>query len=171
MGYLKSTLSLCSVVTALAVLAPTHGYGDEGRGGPFLGLAGQWSGAGTVTMADGSTKRLRCRSANVVNANGRAIEQNLHCASGRFRLDLTSNVISAGGLLSGSWGEAAHGVQGDVFGLALRKGILAHITGMGFAARMYVRTKNGKQSVNVRSFTLRPPRGTDVANITVALQR
>jgi hypothetical protein len=78
---LNPVLSLYSVFTAAAILATACAYADTGLGGPFLGLSGQWSGSGTITMADGSTESLRCKSANVVNANGRAIQQSLRCAS------------------------------------------------------------------------------------------
>jgi hypothetical protein len=167
----KPMLSLCSAFAVFAVLAPAHGYADAGPGGPFFGLSGQWSGTGTVTMADGSIYRLRCKSANAVTANGRVIEQNLRCSSGKLRLDITSNVVSVGGLLSGSWAEATHRVRGTVSGLASRSGIFANVAGTGFAASMNVRTKGGKQSITMESFTLRPQRGTDDASVSVALQR
>ena len=31
-------------------------------GGPFAGMAGNWSGGGTVTLDDGSRERIRCRA-------------------------------------------------------------------------------------------------------------
>jgi len=122
-------------------------------------------------MADGSIERIGCNSANAVNANGRVIEQNLRCSSRRFRLDITSNVVSVGGLLSGTWVEATHRVWGNASGHANRAEIRANVAGTGFAARINVRTKGGKQSITMESFTLRPQRGTEVANVSVALQR
>lgn len=176
---LKPVLSLCSVLAAFGVLAPAHGYANTGSpgpflglsGGPFLGLSGHWSGTGTVTMADGSSERLRCKSANAVNPNGRAIEQNLSCASDRFRVDITSNAVSAGGSLSGTWAEKSRGVRGNVSGRARGSAIYANVAGIGFAARMNVRTKGGREAVAIQSFTLRPHRGTDVASVSVALHR
>ena len=109
---LKLALGLCS---AVALLAPAHGYTNSSPAGPFLGLSGQWAGAGTVTMADGSTERVRCNSVNAVNANGKLIKQNLRCTSDRFRLDITSNVAAKGGSLSGSWAEKSHGMWGKCF--------------------------------------------------------
>jgi hypothetical protein len=168
---LRPVLSLCSVLAAVGMLAPAHGYADAGSRGPFLGLSGQWSGAGTITMADGSTERLRCKSANAVKANGRAIQQNLRCASDRFRLDVTSNVVSADGSLFGSWAEKSHGVWGSVSGRASGSAILANVAGIGFAASMYVRTKGDREAVAMQSFRLRPHRGTDGASISVALHK
>jgi hypothetical protein len=169
--FVKSLPSLCNVLAAAAILAPAYGYADTGPRGPFLGLSGQWSGAGTITMADGSTLRLRCRSTNAVKANGKAIQQSLRCVDDRFGLDITSNVISAGGLLSGTWAERSHGMWGNVSGRARGSAILADVAGTGFAASMKVRTKGDREAVAMQSFTLRPRQGTDVANVSVALHR
>lgn len=165
---LKLALGLCSVV---ALLAPAHGYVNSSPAGPFLGLSGQWSGAGTVTMADGSTERVRCNSANAVNANGKLIKQNLRCTSNRFRLDITSNVAAQGGSLSGSWAEKSHGMWGNVSGRASGSAILADVAGIGFAAYLTVHTKGDREAVAMQSFTLRPRHGTDVASISVALHK
>ena len=37
-------------------------------GGPFAGMAGNWSGGGTVTLDDGSSERIRCRATYAVGA-------------------------------------------------------------------------------------------------------
>jgi len=169
--FVKSLPSLCSVLAAAAILAPAHGYADTGHGGPFLGLSGQWSGTGTITMADGSTLRLRCKSTNAVKANGKAIQQSLRCADDRFGLDITSNVASAGGMLSGTWAEKSHGMWGNISGRASGSAILAGVAGTGFAASMSVRTKGDREAVAMRSFTLRPRQGTDIASVSVALHK
>jgi hypothetical protein len=166
MHRLKPVLSLCSVLTAVAILAPAHGHAETGPGGPFLGLSGQWSGTGTVTMADGSTERLRCKSANVVSASGKTIQQSLRCASDSYRLDISSNVVSEGGSLSGSWTESTRGVSGNVSGRASGSTIIANVAGAGFTALIDVRTQRDKQSV-----TIRPQSGTDVARVSVALHK
>jgi hypothetical protein len=171
MPCLKPVLSLCGVLAATAVLASAHGYPGLGPSGPFLGLSGEWSGAGTVTTADGSTERLRCKSANAVNANGRAIQENLQCTSKSFRLDITSNVVSVDGSLSGFWAEKSRGMWGNVSGRASGSAILANVAGIGFAASMNVRRKGDREAVAMQSFTLRPQRGTDVANVSVALHK
>jgi hypothetical protein len=170
--YLKKSLpSLCSVLAAAAILAPAHGYADSGLSGPFLGLSGQWSGAGTITMADGSTVRLRCKSTNAVKANGKAIQQSLRCVDDRFGLDITSNVVSAGGMLSGTWAEKSHRMWGDISGRARGSAILADVAGTGFAASINVRTKGDREAVAMQSFTLRPRQGTDIASVSVALHK
>src|SRR5262245_11394502 len=150
MRYLKPVLSLCSVLAPVAMLAPAYSYAVTGPGGPFLGLSGQWSGAGTITMADGSTARLRCKAANTVNANGRAILKSLSCASDSYKLDISSNVASEGGSLSGSWAESTRGVSGNISGRASGSAIIAKVAGSGFTASINVRTQGDKQSVTIR---------------------
>jgi hypothetical protein len=168
---LKPGRCLFRVLTAVAMLAPAQGYAGTGPSGPFLGLSGQWTGTGTITMRDGSTGRLRCNSANAVGANGTTIEQNLHCMGGSFRFDITSNAAAKGGWLSGIWDETERGVRGNLSGRASRSAILAHIAGNGFAARMVVRAQGDREIVTMRSFTLRPQRGADIARVSVALHK
>jgi hypothetical protein len=99
----------CLKKTVLAsglLLISAPGHADPGSGGPFLGLSGHWSGAGTVTMTNGATERIRCKAAYTVNATGKAVQRTLRCASDSYRVEISSNVISEGGSLSGSWAEA-----------------------------------------------------------------
>ncbi len=86
-------------------LISAQGHAAPGSDGPFLGLSGHWSGAGTVTMTNGATERIRCKAAYAVNATGKAVQQTLRCASDSYRFEISSNVICEGGSLSGSWAE------------------------------------------------------------------
>jgi hypothetical protein len=149
---------LCSLQHALMRIQASAGHSwdcpDDGRA------------LETITMADGSTESLRCKSANVVNANGRAIQQSLRCASDSYRLEISSNVVSNGGALSGSWAESTRGVSGNISGRASGSAIIANVGGSGFTASLDVRTKGDKQSV-----TIRPRSGTDVARVSVVLHK
>lgn len=167
MGYGKSACRLCGVVAAITMLAPAQGYAATGQSGPFLGLSGQWTGNGLITMPDGSIGRLRCNSANAVSANGTAIEQNLHCASASLHFDITSSAAAKGPWLSGIWAEVDHGVKGNLSGRVGRSAVLAHIAGNGFAARMIMRKQGDREIVTMRSFTLRPQRGAGTARLNV----
>src|SRR6266404_841839 len=42
-------------------VASVCGSASYAQSGPFAGMAGNWSGGGTVTLDDGSTERIRCR--------------------------------------------------------------------------------------------------------------
>ena len=43
-------------------VATFAGFASHAQSGPFAGMAGSWSGGGTVTLDDGSTERIRCRA-------------------------------------------------------------------------------------------------------------
>ena len=165
---LKSSAS-CLKTAVLAsglLLFSAQAQAEPGSGGPFLGLSGHWSGAGTVTMTNGVTERIRCKATYAVNATGKAVQQTLRCASDSYRVEISSNVISEGGSLSGSWAEATRGVSGNISGRASGAEIVANVAGGGFTARLDVRIQGERQSV-----TIRPQGGTDVTAVSIALRK
>lgn len=155
-----------ALLTSANLFLPAQAYTEPASAAPFAGLSGHWSGGGTITMANGATERLRCKATYAVNATGNAAEQTVRCASASYRVEISSNVISEGGSLSGSWAEATRGLSGNVSGRATSTEILANVTGAGFSARLDVRTQGNKQSV-----TIRPQGGTDVAAVSIALSK
>ena len=155
-----------ALVASAILLVSAQAQAEPGSGGPFLGLSGHWSGAGTITMANGATERIRCKAAYTVNATGKAVQQTLRCASDSYRVEISSNVISEGGSLSGSWAEATRGVSGNISGRASGAEIVANVAGAGFTARLDVRIQGDKQSV-----TIRPQGGTDVSAVSIALRK
>jgi hypothetical protein len=110
------------------LLISAQGHAEPGSEGSFQGLSGHWSGAGTVTMTDGATERIRCKATYAVNATGKAVQQTLRCASDSYRFEISSNVISEGGSLSGSWAEATRGASiAGVVALVTLLGVLNFI--------------------------------------------
>ncbi len=155
-----------AVLASGLLLISAQGHADPGSQGPFLGLSGHWSGTGTVTMTNGATERIHCKATYAVNATGKAVQQTLRCASDSYRVEISSNVTSEGGSLSGSWAEATRGVSGNISGHASGAEIVANVAGASFTARLDVRTQGDKQSV-----TIRPQAGTDVAAVAIALRK
>ena len=47
-------------------VASVSGSVSHAQSGPFAGMAGNWSGGGTVTLDDGSTERIRGNRQSVV---------------------------------------------------------------------------------------------------------
>ena len=87
---------------AAALLATLmSGSASQAQTGPFAGLAGNWSGSGTITLDDGSTERVRCRASYAVGAGGNGLNQTLVCASDSYKFDLRSNVMAERGRLDG----------------------------------------------------------------------
>jgi hypothetical protein len=87
----------------------------------------------------------RCKAAYAVNATGKAVQQTLRSASDSYRVDVSSNVISEGASLSGSWTEATRGVWGNISGRVSGAEIVANVAGAGFTARLDVRTQGDRQ--------------------------
>ena len=154
-----------AVLASGLLLISAQGHAEPGSKGPFLGLSGHWSGAGTV-MTDGATERIRCKAAYAVNATGKAVQQTLRCASDSYRFEISSNVISEGGSLSGSWAEATRGASGNISGRASGAEIVVNVGGAGFTAHLDLRTQGDRQSV-----TIRPQGGTDVTAVSIALRK
>jgi len=138
---------------------------DPGPEGPFFGLSGYWSGSGTITMSNGAEERIRCRATYAVNGAGRALQQTLRCASDSYRLDISSNVVSEGGALSGSWSEAT-AVCREVFPAAPAVHRLWPLSLGLDHGRLDVRTQGNRQSVSIR-----PSGGTDVSAVSIALHK
>src|SRR3954468_16084459 len=89
---------------------------SHAQSGPFAGMAGVWSGGGTVTLDDGSTERIRCRATYAVGAGGNGLNQSLTCASDAYKFNLASNLVAEGAAISGTWSESTRNVGGSIAG-------------------------------------------------------
>ena len=114
-------------------------------------MAGYWSGAGTVTLDDGSTERIRCRASYAVGDNGAGLNQTLVCASDSYKFDLKTNVISVRGSLSGTWSESSRGVNGNIEGRGSNGNFQVVASAPGFTASISLTTRGNRQSVVIRS--------------------
>jgi hypothetical protein len=121
------------------------------QSGPFTGLAGVWSGVGTVTLDDGSTERIRCRATYAVGAGGSGLNQSLTCASDSYKFDLRTNVIAEGGAITGTWSETSRNVNGSIEGRGTSGNIQVQANAPGFNANISLTTRGNKQSVVIRS--------------------
>ena len=77
----KPTLQRLSAAAATLVAALAFSSASYAQAGPFAGMAGVWSGGGTVTLDDGSTERIRCRATYAVGSGGNGLNQSLTCAA------------------------------------------------------------------------------------------
>ncbi len=114
-------------------------------------MAGVWSGGGTVTLDDGSTERIRCRETAAVGAGGAGLNLTLACASDSYKFDLSGNVVSERGALSGTWSEASRGVTGSLQGRGGSGNFEVVANAGGFTARLSVATRGSRQSVSIRA--------------------
>jgi hypothetical protein len=138
-----------AVVTLL--VAAGSSSASYAQTGPFAGMAGNWSGGGTVTLDDGATERIRCRASYAVGAAGTGLNLSLVCASDSYKFDLKGNVISDRGALTGSWSEASRNVNGRLEGRGANGNFQVLASAAGFAANLALSTRGNKQSVVIRS--------------------
>jgi hypothetical protein len=142
-----------AIFAAAALLAAStwSSSGHAQAGGPFAGMAGVWSGGGTVTLDDGSTERIRCRATYAVGAGGSGLQQTLTCASDSYKFNLTSNVTAQGPAISGSWSETSRNINGNIEGRAGGGVIQVVASAPGFNANISLTTRGNKQSVVIRA--------------------
>ncbi len=135
-----------AVVTLfVATLSTTASHAQSG---PFAGMAGVWSGGGTVTLDDGSTERIRCReTAAVGDRRDRPQSQpdlrqrQLQIRSQRQRR------LRAAASLSGTWSESTRGVTGNLEGRGGNGNFEVVANAAGFTASLSVTTRGNRQSV------------------------
>jgi hypothetical protein len=139
------------MAAAVLLTALIYGPASHAQSGPFAGLAGVWSGGGTVTLDDGSTERIRCRATYAVGNGGNGLNQSLTCASDSYRFNLASNVIASGGSLSGTWSESSRGITGNLEGRGSNGNFQVIASAPGFTANISLMTRGNKQSVVIRA--------------------
>jgi len=131
--------------------------------GSFAGLAGSWSGGGTVALAGGPRERITCRAHYTVS--GTTLRQTLRCASESYRFDLSSNVEDQGGQLSGNWAETSRNIQGVLYGRVQGNRMQVNANGPGFMANVSLVTEGDRQSVTVNA------QGSESAGASIMLKR
>jgi hypothetical protein len=157
-----------SAVFAAVLLFASQSSAQRGAvaaAGPFAGLSGSWSGAGTVTLANGSSERIRCRATYRVSGDGSSLQQELRCASDSYRFELRGDVTHVGGQISGIWSEATRNTGGNVSGRASEGQVNAVVQGPAFAASLSVTTRGDRQSVHIRSDS------TELTAVSITLSR
>ena len=141
-----------AILTAAICAGPLFfSSASHAQSGPFAGLAGVWSGGGTVTLDDGSSERIRCRATYAVGNGGNGLNQSLTCASDSYRFNLASNVVASGGSLSGTWSESSRGISGSLEGRGANGNFQVVASAPGFTASISLTTRGNKQSVVIRA--------------------
>ena len=145
-GVLSRRLLIAAAVLFAASVANTE---SKAQSGPFAPLAGSWSGAGTVTLDDGSTERIRCRAKYA--PIGPTMEMSLTCASDAYKFNLGANVRAEGGAIAGSWSEASRNISGSLQGRGAGGTYELVASTAGFNANISLKTSGNKQSVTMRA--------------------
>ncbi|MBM3530966.1 MAG: hypothetical protein FJX62_23050 [Alphaproteobacteria bacterium] len=158
----KSVLA-ATAGAALLALAATPGQ-VEASSSPFTALSGNWSGAGTITMASGAKERIRCRAAYNVDGSGSNLGLLLRCASDSFKFELQSNVAHSNGQVTGNWAELTRRVGGNIEGQARGGRIQVRVSGT-ISAMLAVNTNANKQSISIEA------PGSEMSAVAISLNR
>ena len=155
-------------VTGVALIAPqaqAQQRTAEVATGVFENLAGNWSGAGTITMKDGGHERIRCRGTYAVEGGGSTMQQELRCASDSYKFEMSTNVSQVGGQLAGNWTENTRHIAGRVSGHVTPTQIQARADGDTFTALLAVTTRGNQQTVSIQS------PGAEVSDVSITMTR
>ena len=151
-----------AISASLAVFTTQPSKAAEG---PLAHFAGNWSGGGKITVQNGSSERIRCRSSNGNNASGNALSMNLRCASDSYKFELASDINSDGSNISGSWNETTRGVMGSLSGKVTANNIQATANAVGFSASLAIRASGNSLSVSIRS------PGAEISEVSVSMTK
>jgi hypothetical protein len=132
---------------------------------PFAGLAGKWSGDGSIALTNGTTERLRCNADYVVSGGGDNLDSKLRCASDSYNFDLRFSLVNTSGTVLGNWNEVTKNVQGGISGRDSNGLIQVNVRGQAFAAAVTVVTRKTEQSVKIRA------ESGDLSQVTITLRR
>lgn len=127
---------------ATFAVSPSHA-----QSGPFAGMAGTWSGGGSVTLDDGSRERIRCRA--TYRVGGVNMVMSLTCASDAYKFNLQADVVAQGSAISGNWTEASRGINGSLHGRGGGGNFQVAANAAGFNANLSMRTSGNRQSVSI----------------------
>jgi hypothetical protein len=134
--------------------------------GPFAGLAGVWTGGGTLALENGTKERLQCRVQYVVTNDGNNLQQSLNCDGSTYHFHVNAYVNYKGGSLSGNWTETTRNASGSISGKASGGKIFVSVAaGSAFSAKMNMTTTGNSQSVSIK------PKGTDVTDVSVTVSK
>jgi hypothetical protein len=122
---------------------------SRAESGPFAGLAGNWSGGGTVTLDDGSSERIRCRA--TYRVSGPNMDMTLTCASDAYKFALQASVVDQGGTVSGNWSETSRNVGGTLQGRGGGGNFQVVASTAAFNARISLRTVGNRQTVDMNA--------------------
>ena len=129
---------------AFATTTPSHAQSSA-----FAGMAGTWSGPGTVMLDDGSSERIRCRATYKVN--GASMDMSLTCASDAYRFNLLAAVVAQGGEVTGNWSETSRNIGGSIQGHGANGSFQVIAQAAGFSSSIALKTAGNKQQIAMKA--------------------
>jgi len=134
---------------------------------PFDRLAGQWSGRGTIELANGTHEAIKCRATYDVLEQQKNLQLNIRCASESYSFDLRASAVYSAGTVTGSWTESTRNAAGTISGKASAERFQVNAKSPSFSANLTVTTHGDHQSVVIQPEE--PP--TSVKRVALTLKR
>jgi len=159
----RSLIASGLAMAALVAVMSMSGPAAFAQQSPFAAMLGSWSGGGTIALSNGTRERIRCRANYRGEAVNLALE--LRCASDSYKFELSSNVVSNGGNLSGNWTEATRGASGSISGTINRGQIHARASSPVFTAMLAMNTQGSRQSISIQS------PGSELQSVSISMNR
>jgi hypothetical protein len=147
---LKDSIPFILALLVAGLFIPGIGEADA-PAAPFAGLAGKWSGDGSIALTNGTTERLRCDANYVVSGGGENLDSTLRCASDSYNFDLRISLVDNAGAVLGNWNQVSKNVQGGISGRDSKGLIEVNVRGQAFAAAVTVATTGTAQSVKIHA--------------------
>jgi hypothetical protein len=141
--------------------------GSASKESPFAQLAGSWSGAGTIDLANEKHEPIKCRASYDVLEDQNKLQLNLHCASQSYNFDLRASATYSAGAITGNWSESSRNAAGTLSGKIEGAGFQVVAKGQTFSANLNLMTRGDKQSVTIKSQDAQ----AEVRGATITLQR
>jgi hypothetical protein len=141
--------------------------GSAPAASPFAQLAGAWSGAGTIDLANGRQEPIKCRASyDVLNAQNK-LQLNINCASQSYSFDLRASATYSAGAITGTWSEDTRNAAGTLSGTIAGAGFRVVAKSQTFGANLDLVTQGDRQSVTIRS----QDETAEVRGATITLHR
>jgi len=153
-------------VAVFAAVMALAGAAQAQNSGPFDRLAGKWSGAGNLSIGNGSKERIRCRANYDVRGAGTFVRIELRCASDSYKFELQSDATYQNGRVTGNWNERTRGAAGRLAGGVKGERIDVQVDGQSFSAVLTLTTRGEKQSISITA-----PLGSEMAEASITLNR
>ena len=150
-------------LSAAAMVSLAHpAFASDG----FSRFAGNWSGRGSIVMADGSREPIRCKAAYAMRPDAEAMNIDMNCGSDSYRVHVLTQLTADGTGFSGAWQETTRQAEGTVTGRLSKSGdMTADLQAIGVSIRLSARADGRRQAIRLQV------QGTDVQDVVIDLQR
>jgi hypothetical protein len=135
-------LAMCGLGAAALAVVPDL----AGAASLLDGIAGTWSGRGTVTFEGGNSENLSCRS--YYTTSGSVLSLAIRCASTSYKTEIRSKLRIANGSLVGEWEERNFNAVGSASGVISGNTIVLRISG-AIEGRLVIDQAGPRQTVTI----------------------